>query len=46
LSSIFDWFREDFEGAAGSLPAFVARYAEPEGARAISAGNVRQSSDA
>lgn len=30
LSSIFDWFRGDFEAAAGSLPAFVSRYlAEP-----------------
>lgn len=26
LSSIFDWFHEDFEVAAGSVPAFVARY--------------------
>ncbi|GIW55672.1 MAG: DUF547 domain-containing protein [Nitrospiraceae bacterium] len=26
LSRIFKWFREDFEAAAGSLPAYVARY--------------------
>ncbi len=26
LSSIFKWFRADFEAAAGSLPAYVARY--------------------
>jgi len=26
LSSIFSWFRKDFESAAGSLPAFVAPY--------------------
>jgi hypothetical protein len=26
LSSIFKWFRSDFEAAAGSLPAYVARY--------------------
>ncbi len=26
LSMIFKWFREDFEAAAGSLPAYVARY--------------------
>jgi hypothetical protein len=26
LSRIFDWFRADFEAAAGSLPAYVARY--------------------
>ncbi len=28
LSSIFKWFRGDFEAAAGSLPAFVAGYLE------------------
>lgn len=28
LSSIFKWFRSDFEHAAGSLPAFVDRYAD------------------
>lgn len=26
LSMIFQWFREDFEAQAGSLPAYVARY--------------------
>jgi len=26
LSSIFKWFRGDFEAASGSLPAYVARY--------------------
>jgi hypothetical protein len=26
LSPIFKWFRGDFEGAAGSLPSYVARY--------------------
>src|SRR5262249_10247076 len=26
LSSIFKWFRADFEAAAGSLPAYVTRY--------------------
>jgi len=26
LSSIFRWFRTDFEAAAGSLPAYVGRY--------------------
>lgn len=41
LSSIFDWFREDFEGAAGTLPAFVARYADESTAGAIGAGGVR-----
>lgn len=28
LSSIFKWFRGDFEAAAGTLPAFVARYTD------------------
>lgn len=32
LSSIFKWFRGDFEDAAGSLPAFVARFAPDGGA--------------
>ena len=26
LSAIFDWFDEDFEAAAGSVPAYVANY--------------------
>ncbi|MGH7894503.1 MAG: DUF547 domain-containing protein [Candidatus Binatia bacterium] len=34
LSSIFKWFREDFEKAAGTLPAFVARYLDDPGATA------------
>ena len=29
LSSIFKWFRGDFEAAAGSLPAFIAPYLDP-----------------
>lgn len=29
LSSIFKWFRGDFEAAAGSLPAYVAPYLAP-----------------
>jgi hypothetical protein len=41
LSSIFKWFREDFERAAGSLPAFVARYAEEPLATALRTGDVR-----
>ena len=28
LSAIFKWFHEDFESAAGTVPAFVARYAQ------------------
>jgi len=34
LSPIFKWFREDFEAAAGSLPAFVARYLDTPGVSA------------
>ena len=42
LSSIFDWFREDFERSSQTLPAFVARYAEPATSTALSSGgNVR-----
>lgn len=41
ISSIFDWFRADFEGAAGTLPEFVARYADESTARALRAGGVR-----
>ncbi len=39
LSSIFKWFREDFERSARTLPAFVARYAEPATAAALSSGD-------
>ncbi len=31
LSSIFDWFRDDFVAAAGSVPAFVAPYLDDAG---------------
>ena len=41
LSSIFKWFREDFDKGAGSVPAFVARYADAATASAIRAGGVR-----
>ena len=41
LSSIFKWFREDFEKAAGSLPAFVARYVDPATAAALAEPGVR-----
>jgi hypothetical protein len=41
LSSIFKWFREDFEKSAGSVPAFVARYADAGTASAIRAGGVK-----
>ncbi|OGQ12248.1 MAG: hypothetical protein A2138_17125 [Deltaproteobacteria bacterium RBG_16_71_12] len=38
LSAIFDWFREDFERSAKTLPAYVARYAEPRTAASLSSG--------
>ena len=41
LSSIFKWFREDFEKAAGSLPAFVARYVDPATAAALGETDAR-----
>lgn len=31
LSSIFDWFRDDFVAAAGSVPAFVSPYLDDVG---------------
>jgi hypothetical protein len=34
LSSIFKWFRVDFEATAGSLPAYVGRYLRDPGATA------------
>lgn len=36
LSAIFDWFESDFESAAGSVPAYVARYVDFGGAEASS----------
>ena len=38
LSSIFKWFRGDFEG---TLPAFVARYVDPATAAALREPGVR-----
>jgi len=38
LSPIFDWFEEDFERSSQTLPAFVARYAEPATAAALTSG--------
>jgi hypothetical protein len=40
LSSIFKWFREDFEAEPGSLPAFFGRYADPATAKAVASGGV------
>ncbi|HWP65130.1 MAG TPA: DUF547 domain-containing protein [Candidatus Limnocylindria bacterium] len=41
LSSIFKWFREDFERAAKPLPEFVARFADEQTAAGLRAGSVR-----
>jgi hypothetical protein len=35
LSSIFDWFREDFERTAGTLVGYVTRYADEPTAAAL-----------
>ena len=40
-SSIFKWFRADFERAKGSLAAFIGQYAQPEVAAALKQGDVR-----
>jgi hypothetical protein len=40
-SSIFKWFRGDFERAKGSLAAFIAQYAQPDIAAALRQGDVR-----
>jgi hypothetical protein len=40
-SSVFKWFREDFERAKGSLAAFIGQYARREPAAALKQGNVR-----
>ncbi len=39
LSSIFKWFGGDFDRAAGTVPLFIARYAEEPTAAAIREGN-------
>jgi hypothetical protein len=41
LSSIFKWFRGDFERAGGALPAYVAGYTRPPDAAILASGNVR-----
>lgn len=41
LSSIFKWFRDDFEGAGGTLPAFVGRYMRRPDAEAFASDTVR-----
>jgi hypothetical protein len=39
-SSIFKWFRGDFERAKGSLAAFIAQYAQPDVDAALKRGGV------
>jgi hypothetical protein len=41
LSSIFKWFRQDFERAAHTVPDFVARYADEPTADALRKQGVR-----
>ena len=41
LSSIFKWFRDDFEREGKTLPAFVARYLGQPDAAALNDGKVR-----
>jgi hypothetical protein len=41
LSSIFDWFREDFERGAGTLVGYVARYADEPTATSLRQPGVR-----
>lgn len=43
LSPIFEWYRADFERAAATLPAFVARYADPAIAPAVAGAGGRVS---
>jgi hypothetical protein len=40
-SSIFKWFRRDFERRAGSVASFLARYADEAAAAALRAGGAR-----
>ncbi len=40
-SSIFKWFRGDFERAKGSLAAFIGQYAQPDVATALKQDDVR-----
>ncbi|MEO6462015.1 MAG: DUF547 domain-containing protein [Candidatus Eisenbacteria bacterium] len=46
LSKIFDWYGEDFVAAAGSVPAFVARYLPAEDVRGVVPAKVRWTSRA
>jgi hypothetical protein len=41
LSSIFKWYGEDFERAAGSMQAYVERYVDPAVRAAVKSGPVR-----
>jgi hypothetical protein len=42
LSAVFDWYRQEFEGVAGTLEEFVARYVEdPAVANALREGELK-----
>ena len=41
FSSIFKWFRDDFEREGRTLPAFVGRYLSQPDATALDGGKVR-----
>ena len=43
LSKIFDWYAADFVAAAGSVPAYVARYAAPARLGGVDPAQVRWS---
>lgn len=38
VSTLFEWFREDFDKAAGTVPAFLARYLRAEQAERLRSG--------
>lgn len=41
VSSIFKWYRSDFEAAAGSLERYLQRYAPPGAAQALRDGDAK-----
>lgn len=41
LSSIFDWFKEDFEKSGGTVEKFISKYLTPEKVQFIEAGGYK-----